>query len=59
LSKTAFLIKHLVTTSLPTGEVESFKRALDAVEDTVIRRPNRHLDRLQDRLGKPVLLAEE
>lgn len=55
----AFLIKHLVTTSLPTDEVDSFRRALDAVEYTVIRRLNRHLDKLQDRLGKPVLLAEE
>jgi hypothetical protein len=55
----AFLIKHLVTTSLPVDEVESFRRALDMVEDVVIRRLNRHLDRLQEKLGKPVLLAEE
>jgi hypothetical protein len=54
-----FLIKHLVTTSLSTNEVESFRCALDVVEGAVVRRLNRHLDKLQDKLGKPVLLVEE
>lgn len=54
-----FLIKHLVTTSLPTDEADSFKLALDVVDDAVVHRLNRHLDKLQDKLGKPVLLADE
>ncbi|MBB3397060.1 MULTISPECIES: hypothetical protein [unclassified Rhizobium] len=48
-----------MTTSLPTNEVEDFGAALDVADDAVVRRLNRHLDKLQDTLGEPVVLTEE
>lgn len=53
------VIKHLVTSRCRPRKVETVGRALNTVDDTVIRWLNRLVDELHDGLDKPLRLEEE
>jgi len=53
-----YLVRHLVTRALPMNELPSFKDAFAAVNEHVVLRLNKHLDSLQEKLGKLVLLGK-
>jgi hypothetical protein len=51
-----FVIKHLITRAIPSNEFASFAAAVEVLDEYVTIRLNQILDRLHERLGKPVFL---
>lgn len=54
-----YLVRHLITFALPMNELPSFKDALVTVNKHVVLRLNKHLNSLQEKLGKLVHLGNE
>lgn len=53
------LVRHFLTFAMPKNELPSFKSALGILSNFVVISLNKHLDSLQEKFGKPVLLGNE
>lgn len=53
---THITVKHLLTLATPTNEFADFAHALDVLDAHVVGRMNAQLDKLQTKLGKPILI---
>ena len=50
-----FYVRHFLTVSLPKDELTTFEHTLKSVMDYTVLSLNKHLDSLQEKLGKLVL----
>ena len=50
----ALVVRHIITSALPLGELDAYKSAIDALETYVVKRLNSRLDKIERELGKTI-----